>query len=173
MTKKLNEAAIVNELKGQSAFFRSAPPPPAEPVISHQSTPLPQPEKSPVSPAVVPVERLEEQPPTVTSLPKNQEPSPSASMQASNQASELASYHASIVETIRKTVKGVGKEVMFVRLTQQEKEQLADIAYTFKRQGQKTSENEISRIAINFLLEDYKANGEQSILAQVLARLLA
>ena len=37
----------------------------------------------------------------------------------------------------------------------------------------KTSENELSRIAINFLLEDYKANGETSILAKVLASLLA
>jgi hypothetical protein len=70
-------------------------------------------------------------------------------------------------------VKSVGKEVTFVRLTLEEKNQLVDIAYTCKRQGIKTSENEISRIAINFLLEDYKTNGEASILAKVLASLLA
>ena len=74
---------------------------------------------------------------------------------------------------IRKIVKTGGKEVTFVRLTPEEKKRLGDIAYTYKRQGMKTSENEISRIAINFLLEDYQANGEASILAKVLASLLA
>jgi hypothetical protein len=92
---------------------------------------------------------------------------------ASNPASMLASYHDDVVETIRKAVKTPGKEVSFVRLTAEEKTQLADIVYTYKRQGKKTSENEINRIAINYILEDYRANGERSILARVIASLLA
>ena len=72
------------------------------------------------------------------------------------------------MEEVRKTVKGVGKEVVYVRLTQEEKAVLADVAYTFKRQGMKTSENEIGRIGVNFLLEDFKVNGKQSILAKVI-----
>lgn len=75
------------------------------------------------------------------------------------------------IETIRRAVRHVGKEVSFVRLTPEEKRQLTEIAYTYKSQGLKTSENEISRIGINWMLEDYHANGQQSVLAQVLAAL--
>ncbi len=88
-------------------------------------------------------------------------------------ASKIADNHDDVVEIIRKAVKVPGKEVSFVRLTAEEKRQLADIVYTYKRQGKKTSENEINRIAINYILEDYRANGEQSILAKVIASLLA
>jgi len=66
-----------------------------------------------------------------------------------------------------------GKEVSFVRLSPEEKGELAEIVYTYKRQGRKTSENEINRIAVNFIVEDYKANGAQSILARVIDALLA
>ncbi len=85
----------------------------------------------------------------------------------------LASYHDDLIAGIRKVVKNPGREVSFVRVSPEEKGQLADIIYTYRRQGQKTSENEINRIAINFLLEDYRANGEQSILARTLAALRA
>ena len=60
-----------------------------------------------------------------------------------------------------------------MRLTQEEKSQVNDIEYTYQRQGIKTSGNEIGRIALNFLLADYKANGEQSILAKVIEALKA
>jgi hypothetical protein len=99
-----------------------------------------------------------------------------ASKPASRQASELASVLASsteLIETIRKTVKVPGKEVSFVRLTAREKGELADIVYTYKRRGKKTTENEINRIAVNLVLEDYKAHGEASILARVIDALLA
>ncbi len=99
---------------------------------------------------------------------------------ASQPATELDSKLASMlaapddaIETIRKAVKVAGKEVSFVRLTPEEKGQLADIIYTYKRQGKKTTENEISRIAVNYIVHDYRANGEQSILARVIDALLA
>jgi hypothetical protein len=98
---------------------------------------------------------------------------PPANTAESKIAKELASYQASMIATIRKTVRQLGKEVSFVRLTQEEKQQLADIVYTYKRQGVRTSENEINRIAINFLLEDYLAHGQASILAQVLEAVYA
>ncbi|MFQ5853629.1 MAG: hypothetical protein ACE5JU_23975 [Candidatus Binatia bacterium] len=88
-------------------------------------------------------------------------------------ASTLASYHASMVEPIRKTVKRIGKEVSFMRLTPEEKNQLADIVYTYKRQGVKTSENEINRIAVNFLIQDYKERGQESLLVSVIEALQA
>jgi len=92
---------------------------------------------------------------------------------ASAHASTIASYPDGIVETIRRIVKVAGKEVSFVRLSPEEKGELAEIVYTYKRQGRKTSENEINRIAVNFIVEDYKANGAQSILARVIDALLA
>ena len=85
----------------------------------------------------------------------------------------LATSNGDVIEAIRKTVKAPGREVSFVRLTAEEKGQLADIVYTFKRRGRKTSENEISRIAVNFVLEDYKANKDDSIIAKVIDALLA
>jgi hypothetical protein len=77
------------------------------------------------------------------------------------------------VAAIPQVVKSPGKEVSYVRLSPEEKAQLTDIVYTYKRQGQKTTENEINRIANNSLLLDYHENGEQSVLARVLASLLA
>lgn len=85
----------------------------------------------------------------------------------------LASVDASTVEAIRQVIKVPGREVSYLRLTPEEKAELADIVYTYKRQGQKTSETEINRIALNYLLLDYRDNGEQSVLARVLAALLA
>jgi len=89
-------------------------------------------------------------------------------------ASKLADVLASnkdIIQTVRKTLKTQGKEVAFTRITSEEKQQLADILYTYKRQGRKTTENEITRIAINYLLEDHIAHGDLSILASIFAAL--
>jgi hypothetical protein len=98
---------------------------------------------------------------------------PQAKDRASDNASTIASYPDELVATIRKIVRVPGREVSFVRLTPAEKEQLGEIVYTYKRMGKKTTENEINRIAVNFILEDYRANGEQSILARVIDALLA
>ena len=98
---------------------------------------------------------------------------PPASTGESKLAQELASYHASMIAIIRKTVRQLGQEVSCVRLTPEEKQQLADIVYTYKRQGVRTTENEINRIAINFLLEDYRTSGQASILARVLEAVYA
>jgi hypothetical protein len=75
------------------------------------------------------------------------------------------------IKGVHKTLKFIGKEVLYVRLTQVEKNQVSDIEYTYSRQGIKTSGNEIGRIALNVLLADYKTNGEQSILARILAEI--
>ena len=76
-----------------------------------------------------------------------------------------------VVEIIRKAVKRVGKEAATYRFTQEEKKALVDLVYTYKIRGVRTSENEITRIAIHFLLEDYHENGEASMLAEVLKEL--
>lgn len=108
--------------------------------------------------------------------PSSDHASTPASERASNRASKRASTlkeEPRVIEAIRKVVKRPGKEVVYVRLTPEEKGQLADVVYTYKRQGIRTSDNELGRIAINGLLADYRAHGEQSLLAQVLAALEA
>src|SRR4051812_7631495 len=147
MSKKLNISSITNELSEGSAFFRPREPQPTKPIIE----PTPK-------PAIKPVLKKAEQQHT-----------PTASTSASRPASMLADQD--LIETIRKAVKHSGKEVTFVRLTQEEKAQLGDIVYTYKKQGIKTSENEIARIGLNQLIEDYKANGQNSTLAKVLKAL--
>ena len=92
---------------------------------------------------------------------------------ASTLASPQAIASVETIEAIRKVVKAPGREVSFVRLTPEEKTRLGDLVYTFKRQGQKTTENEINRIALNYLLHDFQEHGERSVLARVLAALLA
>src|SRR3954451_9155415 len=143
MSKKLNVGSITNELTAGSAFFRPNKPQP--PKIEA---------KPPPPPAIIKPNKQE----------GNEE-----SMKASIIASTIANKTA--IETIRKSVKHPGKEVTFVRLTNEEKEQLGDIVYTYKKQGIKTSENEIARIGLNQLIEDYKTNGQNSTLAKVLKAL--
>jgi hypothetical protein len=96
-----------------------------------------------------------------------------ASPHASAAASTLASYRHGLIESIRKTVKVPGREVSFIRLSPGEKTQLTDIVYAFKRRGRRTTETEINRIAVNFIIDDYQANGERSLLAKVLEALQA
>lgn len=93
--------------------------------------------------------------------------------QAGTQASTLASHPPEWIEAIRKVVKATGKEVTFTRLTLQEKGRLTDVVYGFRRQGIKTSENEVLRIAINHLLADFEACGKRSFLQKVIEALLA
>jgi hypothetical protein len=76
-----------------------------------------------------------------------------------------------IFEVVRKSVKQIGKEAATHRFTLDEKNQLADIEYTYKRHSIRTSENEITRIAINYFIEDYRKHGEESLLAKILKRL--
>jgi hypothetical protein len=94
-------------------------------------------------------------------------------MSGAQGAVALPSVDADTIETIRQVIKVPGREVSYLRLTPEEKARLSDIVYTYKRQGQKTSETEINRIALNFLLLDYREHGQQSVLARVLAALLA
>jgi hypothetical protein len=77
------------------------------------------------------------------------------------------------VEAIRKVVRSPGREVSFLRITPDEKARLAEIVYAFRRAGKRTSENEVNRIALNFLIEDYHDRGSDSLLAKVIDALLA
>lgn len=104
-------------------------------------------------------------------IPARKQSSNQELMQASNHASMQSGMQASIIELIRKTVKDVGKESATYRFTAEEKKALLALTFAYKVQGFKTSENEVTRIAINFLLEDRNQNGRNSVLEKVLQAL--
>lgn len=88
-----------------------------------------------------------------------------------NQDTMTSRYHDAMIEIVRKAVREFGKEAATHRFTVAEKKELADLIYTYKNSGIKTNENEITRIAINFILQDYKENGENSVLHKILEAL--
>jgi hypothetical protein len=98
-------------------------------------------------------------------------PSNRATMTPSNHETTVSRYRDTIIELVRKAVKELGKEAATHRFTIAEKNAIADIIYTYKSHGVRTSENEIARIAVNFIIEDYKENGENSILEKTLKAL--
>jgi hypothetical protein len=68
------------------------------------------------------------------------------------------------IDDIRKTVKEFGKEAATYRFTKREKDLLADLVYAYGKEGIRTSENEITRIAINWLINDNKDNKSRVLL---------
>jgi hypothetical protein len=83
----------------------------------------------------------------------------------------VSRYHDTVVEVVRRAVKEFGKEAATHRFTLEEKQAIAEVLYTYQRQGIRTSENEITRIAVNFILDDYREHGENSLLDRVLKAL--
>ncbi len=82
-------------------------------------------------------------------------------------------YHDSMTATIAKSVREVGKEVCTYRLTQKEKTALVEIIYHFRMRNSRLSENEIARIAINFLIEDFKADKKDCMLSSIIEAMKA
>jgi hypothetical protein len=155
MKKTLDATSIVNELRGQSAFFPT-----------HQTE---QPQKQ------------QSQPPH--GQEKRQQPTPQSkqedtmvsrhhdTMKPRHRDTTTPSSEQDLLEEVRKAVKQVGKEAATQRLTLEEKQLIADIEYNYKRQGIRTSGNEIMRIATNYIIRDYRKNGENSVLAKIITQL--
>jgi hypothetical protein len=147
-----------------SPFFATAPPkvepispPPAIPPVQK-----PEPEK-----IEKPKRKKVEQPSNRdTTTPRNHDTTVSR-----YQDTTTPRVHGVVIESIRKAVKEFGKEAATHRFTEIEKKEIADLIYTYKNTGIKTSENEITRISVNFVMEDYKENGENSVLHKILEAL--
>ena len=86
----------------------------------------------------------------------------------SNHATIQPDSQDDVIEHIRQAVRHTGKEAGTYRITREEKKILLEICYSFRIAGIRTSENEITRIALNYLLHDYKSKGENSILGRVI-----
>lgn len=87
----------------------------------------------------------------------------------SNQDSVISPDHLITIQAIRRAVRARGNEQSIHRLTNEEKRALKELVYNYDVEGTRTSENEITRIAINYLIVDHKQRGKDSVLAQVLA----
>ena len=83
----------------------------------------------------------------------------------------VSRYHGIIIENIRRCVKEFGKEAATHRFTLAEKRAISSIIHSLGMQGVRTTENEITRIAINFIINEYNQKGKDSILALVLQAL--
>lgn len=172
MKKKLNEASIVNELRGESAYFPNANV--AETATATEG----EAEEEQITVAAKPRKRslrAAKAPPTadLASEPAMDAMATFAADLPASAEIDNTTAPQQMVEGIRKAVKRLGKEATFCRFTQEEKNALADIIYTYKRSGIRTSENEVIRIAVNWLLENYHSDGKNSVLASVLERLNA
>ena len=101
-----------------------------------------------------------------TMTPINHDPN-----QPTNHDTMQPRHHAIMVETIRSALKDIGKEAATYRLTQEEKKAIEDLIYEYKRKNIKTSANEITRIGVNYILQDHKEKGKQSMLTLVIQAL--
>ena len=172
MKKKLNTVSIANELEGASLFFAKSPSPPSlqEPdktIIEKVMSPIID---SPTQ-SKPPVEKVQTEKIKKTKDEKSEQPSNHDTTVSRYHDTTTSHIHGVVVELVRKAVKEFGKEAATHRFTEAEKREIADLIYTYKNRGIKTSENEIARIAVNFVMEDYKENGENSVLYKILKAL--
>ena len=90
------------------------------------------------------------------------------SIQPSNHATLKSSHHDTMIASISKVTREIGKEASTYRLTNKEKTALVEIIYHFRMRNVRLTENEIARIAINFIIDDFKYQKKDSILARVI-----
>jgi len=83
----------------------------------------------------------------------------------------MVSCNQEMIARLRSAVKQIGKEPTTCRLTTEEKKTLKTVEFEYSNRDIKTSANEILRIAINIIVDDYQANGEASMLDKVLTAL--
>lgn len=155
-----------------SPFFYQPPqptpvsPPPSEAPASEKPSPPAKPKvsrkKQPSKSKAVSSDKV--------TRPK-EKPSQEATVIPRYHDTTVSRYHDTMIETVRAAVKQFGKEAATHRYTPEEKKAIADIIYTYKTRGIRTSENELTRIGVHFLLEDYEENGKNSFLDLVLKAL--
>lgn len=76
--------------------------------------------------------------------------------------------HRDTIQQVVASVREIGKEAATHRFTKAEKEAVAELIYVYKRKGIKTTENEIVRIALNYVIKVYREAGDKSLLSEVL-----
>ena len=73
-----------------------------------------------------------------------------------------------LIETVRSAVRVIGKEAATHRFTRKEKQELKRLIYTYSTKGLQTNETQITRIAVNLLLEEHRVDPGNSKLERIL-----
>jgi len=89
-------------------------------------------------------------------------------MPSRNQEINLPRNHATTIAKVYQAVTEVGREASTYRLSLAEKSKLTHIIYNLRLRGFRISENEIIRIAINYLFLDHDERKNRSILGYFL-----
>ena len=144
----MDEKAAANPYSGlDKALLRSTQPRPAAPVAEA----APSPDHQTAKTARAPRQRAEAS------------PSPGANPR------RTPSEEPETIEVLQRALKTVGKEIFYARVAPDEKRRVDETVFALKQAGVRTSVNEVGRIALNYLMADHEAHGEQSILSRVLA----
>lgn len=73
---------------------------------------------------------------------------------------KVSSNHNATIAKIARIIRKKGTNASTYRFTSSEKQSLLKIIYKFRRQEIKITENDIVRIAINFLIENFETEKE-------------
>jgi hypothetical protein len=159
MKKRLNADALMQEFQEGSAFFRKVPQPVAAPLSASQIV---------QDGATLPDELRHD-----TEIPRYHDTTSDTTVSLSQEQQDSSDHSAHnattpLLERTRRAVKHLGKEAATYRFTVDEKKLLKKIGHEYALKGIRTSENEITRIAINYVMEEYRQHKDTSILARVL-----
>ncbi len=91
-----------------------------------------------------------------------------AIMVADHQNRKKSSYQNNIIKEIRKMISEIGKESSTYRISKGEKKLLLSIIYELRMNGIKTSENQMIRIGLNYVVQDYLKSKGNSMLLKTL-----
>lgn len=140
---------------------RPQSPPPTDKPAGPASSPAPEPPRQSSPPAAKVPQPAPASPPTKD-----------ARMRARKAASTGASERAQLIEDLYRQVQVKQRLTQYsFRFRSDELEKLDRVFEQLKQQGAPTlSKNDLPRIALNWLLNDFEKNGGDSVLAQVLAR---
>lgn len=170
MSKQLPTDGITNELAGSSVFFpqptKAGSLPKRDQVRVDEQSSAKKHNGTPRATTVSPQEETVIPTNHDTVVSRNHDTTPPTKQ--ATLVTELEPGDVGLLEEVRKATRQLGKEAATHRFTTAEKRAIADIVYTHGCQGIKTSENEITRIAVNWLLLDYQRHGALSVLAQLL-----
>jgi hypothetical protein len=147
--------------------LRPRPGGPDQRLFSQPVPAAPEPEPEPQQPTTT---RTKQAPKSRTSATRAQEPTVDTTTPRHRDITSSGWPDDWVAATAR-ALRRPGKESATLRLTQDEKTQLRDLVYSYTRQGRRTSETELIRVAIAALLEDHRANGQTSALTRVMTAL--
>jgi hypothetical protein len=151
--QKIDTTAISSELQG-SVFFRG----------QGSTTPADR-EETPAGSDTTTSGRHEVQ------TPRRRSAAPPRHPDAATPRPPNGSAQRDRVAVIGDAVSELGTKRTTIRFSRPEKSALREIIYAYERREIRTGENELTRIALNWLVEDYREHGEGSVLARVVARL--